>query len=187
MELERHIEGVLFYKAEPMTVTALAGFFELPETDILEALNILEARLNMGGTRLVRTDTLVELVTAPDVATTIEKLRRDDLKRDIGKAGAETLAIILYRGAQSRAEIDNVRGVNSSFILRNLLIRGLIERRSNPRDQRSFMYAVTPALLTHLGITKREELPQFADIMNALDSFEQERTKEGNENPLVNA
>ena len=65
--------------------------------------------------------------------------------------------------------------MNSSFILRNLLVRGLIERRPHPRDQRSFMYAITSSLLEHLGITKREELPQFADIMNALDTFEKER------------
>lgn len=178
MELDRHIEGVLFYKAEPMTVSALASFFDVNEQAVQESLVVLETRLQGGGTRLIRTDTSVELVTAPDIADTIEKLRRDDLRRDIGRAGAETLAIILYRGPQTRAEIDNIRGVNSSFILRNLLIRGLIERRSNPKDQRSFIYATTPALFTHLGITKREELPDFAEIMNALDSFEKERLLE---------
>ncbi len=175
MDLERHIEGVLFYEAEPMTIKALAGFFERTPEEILSAIESLSQRLLNGATRIVRTDTTVELVTAPEVAETIEKLRRDDLKRDIGKAGAETLAIILYKGQLSRAEIDNIRGVNSSFILRNLLVRGLIERRPHPRDQRSFMYAITSSLLEHLGITKREELPQFADIMNALDTFEKER------------
>lgn len=175
MDLERHIEGVLFYEAEPMTIKALAGFFECTQEEILSAIEVLSERLKNGATRIVCTDTTVELVTSPEVADTIEKLRRDDLRRDIGKAGAETLAIILYRGPLSRTEIDNIRGVNSSFILRNLLVRGLIERRTNPRDQRSFVYATTPALLAHLGITKREELPQFADIMNALDTFERER------------
>ncbi len=178
MDLKQHIHGVLFYKAEPMTLTELARFFEVAEEEIKSAIVTLESELQSGGTRLVRTDTEVELVTSPDIADTIEKLRKDDLKRDIGKAGAETLAIILYRGPVSRAEIDSVRGVNSSFILRNLLIRGLIERRSNPKDQRSFTYAITTELLTHLGITKREELPQFADIMNALDTFEKEREEE---------
>ncbi len=177
-QLSSHIEAVLFYEAEPMGVGALAQIFNVDTQEINSALLELETRLQSGGMRLIRLEDSVELVTAPEVAETIEKLRRDDLKRDIGKAGAETLAIILYRGPQSRADIDNVRGVNSSFILRNLLIRGLIERRSNPRDQRSFLYAATPALMAHLGVTKREELPQFEDIMNTLDVFEKQRLDE---------
>ncbi len=174
MPIERQIEAVLFYKAEPMKKTALAEFFSVPPEEIETALGILNARLTSGGTRLVITDTSVQLVTAPEMSDVIDVLRKDDLKRDIGKAGAETLAIILYRGPISRSDIDRVRGVNSTFILRNLLIRGLIERRDNPKDQRTLLYAVTPSLLNHLGIGKREDLPQFADIMNALDTYEKE-------------
>ncbi len=180
MDLEKKIEAVLFYKAEPMKKTALAEFFSVSGEEIDNALGVLNARLSSGGTRLVITDTSVQLVTAPEMSDVIDVLRKDDLKRDIGKAGAETLAIILYRGPVSRSDIDRVRGVNSTFILRNLLIRGLIERRDNPKDQRSLLYAVTPNLLNHLGVGKREDLPEFAETMNALDAFEQE-TSQANE------
>ena len=186
MSLERDIEGVLFYKAEPMKKTVLAAFFEVSEDDLLAALAELENRLLTGATRLAVTDTTVQLVLAPELDASIEKLRKDELRRDIGKAGSETLAIVLYRGPISRIEIDRIRGVNSNFILRNLLMRGLVERRDNPRDQRSFLYAITPALLNHLGISKREDLPQFSDIMNQLDQFERDQDAiEKEENSLT--
>lgn len=105
-------------------------------------------------------------------------MRKDELSADIGKAGAETLAIVLYRGPLSRIEIDRIRGVNSTFILRNLLIRGLVERRPHPTDSRSFNYAITPSLLQHLGITSRESLPEFAEVMNSLDVFEKQHSDE---------
>lgn len=181
MPLESQIEAVLFYKAEPVELQELARFFDATEDDIRSALQLLEQRLAEGATRILVTDIAVQLVIAPEFAQVIEGLRRDELKRDIGKAGAETLAIVLYRGPISRSEIDRIRGVNSTFILRNLLVRGLIERRDNPQNARSYVYAITPDLLGHLGITKREELPDFTEIMNALDIYEKERLEIENE------
>ncbi len=175
MNLDQLIEGVLFYKTEPMKKVALAEFFSADPEEIDAALTTLTARLSAGATRIVTTDSTVQLMTAPELADTIERLKKDELKGDIGKAGAETLAIILYRGPISRIEVDRIRGVNSTFILRNLLVRGLIERRDHPSDPRSFTYAITPALLGNLGIARREELPEFADILNALDVFEKEQ------------
>lgn len=181
MNLDQLIEGVLFYRTEPMKKAALAEFFSSDPEEIDAALHTLSARLVSGATRLIATDSTVQLVTAPELADTIERLKKDELKGDIGKAGAETLAIILYRGPISRIEVDRIRGVNSTFILRNLLVRGLIERRDHPTDPRSFTYAITPALLGNLGITGREELPQFADILNALDAFETEQRSQQEE------
>lgn len=179
MPLEIQIEGVLFYKAEPMKKAALAEIFQIPVHELDVALTSLGERLRTGGTRLVVTDTSVQLVTAPEVSNIIDAVRKEDLSHDIGRAGAETLAIILYRGPLSRAEIDRVRGVNSTFILRNLLVRGLIERREHPTDARSFVYAATPSLMNHLGITKREDMPEFQNVMDSLEIFErEEKTRE---------
>lgn len=178
MSLDSKIEAVLFYKTEPYSITHLADFFSVDTNEIQSAIAALCARLSSGGLRLVVTDTTVQLVTAPEHSELIEKIKKDELSHDIGKAGAETLSIILYRGPLSRAEIDRIRGVNSTFIIRNLLVRGLIERREHPTDNRSFTYAGTTELYAHLGITKREELPDFEAVMNAIDSFENEQKKE---------
>jgi segregation and condensation protein B len=173
MTLEQKIEAVLFYKAKPLRIGALLAFFEASEDDLGSALVSLQQSLRHRGIRLIISDNKeVQLVTAPEVAEIIELLRKDDLKKDIGSAGAETLAIILYRGPISRAEIDRVRGVNSSFIIRNLLIRGLVERAGS-QDDRSHNYQVTPALLAQLGIEQKEQLPDFAAIASELDAFTQ--------------
>lgn len=174
MSLETQIEGVLFYKTEPMQKIALAAFFEVDAPTLESALAALEERLTHGATRLTMTDTTVQLVTAPELSSLIERLKKEELSSSIGKAGAETLAIILYRGPITRTEIDRIRGVNSTFIIRNLLIRGLIERRENPSDARSFAYAATTDLLNNLGVTRRDELPDFENIMNSIDNFERE-------------
>jgi len=68
--------------------------------------------------------------------------------------------LIAYLGPISRAQIDYFRGVNSSFILRNLLMRGLIERVSESAD-RSYSYQISFDLLKHLGISKIEDLPDY--------------------------
>ncbi len=172
MSLDSQIEAVLFYKTEPYEKDALAAFLSVSHDEIAGALTILTERLRTGGTRLIQTDTSVQLVTAPEFSLLIDQLKKDELSSDIGKAGAETLAIITYRGPLSRAEVDKIRGVNSTFIIRNLLVRGLVERRDHPTDSRSFLYAVTPMLLSHLGVTTREELPDFETVMNAIDNFE---------------
>ncbi len=172
MNLEQQIEGVLFYKTEPVSVTSLASFFEVSEVVILETVQSLATRLESGGTRVVQTEKEVQLLSAPELGPLIDTLRKEELSRSIGKAGAETLAIILYRGPISRVEIDKIRGVNSSFIIRNLLIRGLVEKIAQKKNMLGFSYAATPLLLSHLGVTKKNELPQYEDIMNALDTFE---------------
>lgn len=186
MGLEQKIEAVLFYKAEPMKRTELVKFFSVTDGELSEALASLTSSLSLRGIRMVATDTTVCLVTAPELSECIDEVRKEELKGDIGKAGAETLAIILYRGPLSRIEIDRIRGVNSTFIIRNLLIRGLVERRAHPTDQRSYTYAITPTLLNHLGITSRESLPQFAEVMNALDTFEREENEKEAEETTAN-
>lgn len=177
MDLPSHIEGVLFFKAEPLSIATLAHLTESSLEEVQEALAILDTRLQDHGITLVTEGSLVQLMTKTALAGTIEKIRREELKRDIGKAGAETLAIIAYHESVSRAEIEYIRGVNSTFILRNLLIRGLIERIPHPEDQRSFAYRPTLALYAHLGVTKKEELPQYHEMKEAIATY-----KEGHKN-----
>ena len=89
----------------------------------------------------------------------------------MGKAGLETLSIILYQGPITRSEIDYIRGVNSNFILRNLLVRGLIEKIVSPKDTRSFMYRPTFELLQHIGVSKIENVPDYQKIRTEIENF----------------
>ncbi|MCX6717916.1 MAG: SMC-Scp complex subunit ScpB [Candidatus Taylorbacteria bacterium] len=71
----------------------------------------------------------------------------------------------------SRAEIDYIRGVQSTFILRNLMIRGLVEKITNPKDQRSFLYKPTFELLSYMGITKIEDMPEFKEAKAEIENY----------------
>ncbi len=179
MDLAAQIEGVLFYKSEPMTVAELAQACGSENALVIESLIELEVRLEGRGVVLVKEGDMVSLMTAPGASEIIEAMRKEELRRDIGKAGAETLAIVAYRGTVTRPEIDFIRGVNSTFILRNLLIRGLVERVQGEKDARTFAYRPTLELYAHLGITKKEELPQYAEMIEEIEKYRsEEKTKE---------
>ncbi|HEY4498607.1 MAG TPA: SMC-Scp complex subunit ScpB, partial [Candidatus Paceibacterota bacterium] len=119
----------------------------------------------------VRKEDEVMLGTAPELSELIQTLTKEELSKDLGKAGLETLSIILYFGPITRSEIDYIRGVNSTFVLRTLLIRGLIERVQNKADQRSFLYKPTFELLSHLGIKDIQHLPEYKVARNELEAF----------------
>lgn len=174
MSLDVLIEALLFYKATPQSKEKLIKVFAVPQEEFTSALTTLKTRLEAGATRLIETETTIQLATAPELSEFVESLRRQDLTGDIGKAGAETLAIILYREPISRSEIDRIRGVNSSFILRNLLTRGLIVRESITGN--GYQFRISANLLQHLGVTHKQGLPQFSEFMNAIDAFDTAET-----------
>lgn len=171
MTLDAKIEAVLFWKAEPVTLGKLAKIFAVSENEIKIALTALKEKLLDRGVALVFKDDEVTLRTTPNISVLIEGLAKEELTRDLGKAGLETLSIVLYQGPLSRREIDYVRGVNSNFILRNLLVRGLVEKIDNPKDQRSFLYRPTFDLLSFLGISRIDDLPEYSSVRKELDVF----------------
>lgn len=178
LKLETQIEAILFWKAEPISYKKLSQILEKDENDIIESVNNLKVLLNDRGITIVQTDTEVTLGTSKSVAGLIEKLTKEELIKDLGKAGLETISIILYQGPISRAEIDYIRGVNSQFIIRNLLIRGLIEKVDNPKDQRSFLYKASINLIAHLGISNINELPDFENVRNDIENFKNQKNDE---------
>jgi segregation and condensation protein B len=173
MQLDIQIEGLLFYKATPVSKVAIMKLLSCTPEDLHDALEVLRTRLQSGATRLLESEGEVQLVTAPELSPFITSLQKNELTGDIGKAGAETLAIILYREPVTRAAIDRIRGVNSSFILRTLLMRGLIERETIKGTQH---YKVSTVLLQHLGVGQKYELPRFSEFMHAIESFEHQPT-----------
>lgn len=180
MALEQKIEAVLFYKGEPETRDRLARLLHVTEKEVDEACEKLSGSLQNRGIRLLRMENQFELVTAPETSEVITEVKKEELSRDLGKAGSETLAIVLYRGPVARATIDYIRGVNSSFILRNLQIRGLVKKVHHPNDSRSFLYQATPELLKHLGVTDVTELPRYSEMMAELDALEKQQDAEEN-------
>ena len=164
------VEALLFYKATALRKSAVAKAIGCSVEELPSHLEQLRTRLDGSALTLIETEEEVQLTTAPTVATFIEAVRRDELRADIGKAGAETLAIILYREPIARTEIDKIRGVNSGVTLRNLLTRGLVNRSQKPTAQ-GYIFTISPQLLAHLGISQKQELPEYGTIMDRLDAF----------------
>ncbi len=169
MNLESNIEAILFFKGEPVTVDYLAKTLQVKPDAVKTALDLLETKLSGRGIVVVRNGDEVGLGTAPDTSAIIEKITKEELTRDLGKAGLETLAIVLYKGPISRKEIDYIRGVNSQFILRNLLMRGLVEKVISPNDQRVFLYTPTIQLVQFMGLQKIEDLPEYQSMRTLVD------------------
>ena len=169
-DISKLIEAILFYKNEPLSVAELSKILEIEKEKTLEAINMLGDELNERGITLIQNDGEVSLATSVTASNIIEKIAKDEMSSEISKAGLETLSIILYKGPLSRREIDYIRGVNSSFILRNLLIRGLIKKDT---DSKQTKYKSSVELLAHLGISKIEELPEFEKINQSLQETEE--------------
>ena len=140
-------------------------------TDIENALQILAGK--QGGVTLVDDGVEVELRAGANNAALIEKIRKEEYSRDIGKAGLEALSAVLYRGPLTRSEIDFIRGVNSSQTLRTLTLRGLVRKVPNPKDERSFLYEPTTELLSQLGVSRMQDLPDYADVRQKLQQLEE--------------
>lgn len=186
LTLDARIEGLLFWKGEPVRIKKLTQILEATEKDILSSLEALKQKLESRGVVLIFKEDEVMLGTAPQMSEIIETLTKEELMKDLGKAGLETISIILYKGPISRVEIDYIRGVQSNFILRNLLVRGLIEKVVKPDDQRSFLYKPTFELLSYLGVSKIEDAPEYEKIKKEFEIINEQNSKdeEDAKNPL---
>ncbi|MBI5816812.1 MAG: SMC-Scp complex subunit ScpB [Candidatus Yonathbacteria bacterium] len=180
MSIDAKLEAILFFKAEPLSIKKLTQILKVDEPEVKSALATLKEKLTGRGVTLIEKDDEVMLGTAPEASGIIEELSKEELSRDLGKAGLETLSIVLYCGPITRSGIDYIRGVNSTFILRNLLIRGLVEKIPNPTDQRSFLYRATFDLLAHLGIPRVEDLPEYGSTNESIEKFVEEFSNESN-------
>lgn len=170
LSLDAKIESLLFYKGEPVTLKELQHILKAQPKEIEEAIAELRNKLQDRGLSLIENAGEIGLFTSPEASQLIEDLRKDELSKELSKASIETLSIILYGTNVSRSDIDFIRGVNSSFILRNLLIRGLIEKKVHPHDARKNIFVPTLSLLSFMGVGEIKDLPDFETIRASLEN-----------------
>src|SRR3990167_1203864 len=164
MEQEKEIEAILFWKGEPISIKKLAEILKVKEEEIKNAIFNLKRSLENRGIVLLETGHEVTLGTTPEYSSLIENLQKEELNKEFSKASLETLSIVLYKNGATRAEIDYIRGVNSTFTLRALAVRGLVERILDPKDARRYLYRPSFDLLSYMGIKSIEELPDYGEI-----------------------
>ena len=167
------LESLLFALGRPLSRAELATYLDMPRSGVEQAVASLASTLSGRGVVLVDDGKEVALRVADGGAAVVEKARKEEYAAGIGKAGMETAAAVLYRGPLTRAEVDFIRGVNSSQTLRTLTVRGLLRRIPNPRDERSYLYEPTTELLATLGVARVRELPEYAEVKSKLATLEE--------------
>lgn len=172
-QLPAAIEAFLFLYGEAVPFARIAKAFRVTEEAVEHAGRSLAERLahEAGGLFIIADGNSFQLATKPAFASVLEDLVREEVREDLTPAVAETLAVIAYGGPLTRAEIDYARGVNSSFTLRVLLIRGLIERESSKERGSVYVYRASPAFMRHLGVARVEELPHYEETIRVIRSL----------------
>ena len=165
-KIKSAIESLLFISGEPMKISKLAKIIEVSKEDVENALMILvgDYSAQNRGISIIRKEDEIQMATSPENAGFVDKVVKSDLQESLSNASLEVLSIIAYRGPISRAEIEAIRGVNCSYTVRNLLMRGLVERIDNPKDLRGYVYKISFEFLKKLGIDDVIKLPSFEEL-----------------------
>lgn len=161
------IESLLFISNRPLSVKELAAMARTGKDEAKEAIGELEEEYAKGrGVRIMRHGGKVRLSTSPENAEIVQEFLKDETTGELTKPSLETLTIVAYRGPITKAELEQVRGVNCSLILRNLMIKGLVETVEQKKGGEA-MYAVTFDFLRCLGVGKASELPDYEKLSQA--------------------
>lgn len=165
--LKSAIEAILFASGEPVPAARISLILETDEGMVLAAAKELsdEYSFNRRGMRILTLDDKLQMCSSPEYATVISKTLEQRKPPMLSQPALETLAVVAYFQPVTRAYIDQVRGVDSSYTVGVLLERGLIERCGKlDVPGRPSLLRTTDVFLRTMGISKLEELPELPDI-----------------------
>lgn len=174
------IEGLLFISGnDGITINEIAQVTNLNNDEIKNILDELQNDLNneTRGIKLVYLGNHYKLTTKEEHKEYYQKLVNNEIDSNLSQSALETLAIIAYNQPITRIEIDEIRGVNSSYVIRKLLIKGLIEDIGRSElPGRPKQYVVTDLFLDHFGLESTDDLPE----LNINDEENTDEDKETN-------
>lgn len=165
MSLPAKIEALLFAAAEPLSVSRMSKICEAKKSDAQAALSLLESKYRTdadAGLALIKIEDNYQLLTNPRWSAAVGRYLKSARDFELTAPALETLAVIAYRGPVTKPEIEQVRGVNCALILRNLLLRALIEKEDSGGDLPRFR--ITHEFLRFLGVNKVEDLPNYSEL-----------------------
>jgi len=161
------LEAVLFAAAKPLEIKTLVKALNTNQETLREAIDELKNLRNVesSGIQVVEQEGKLQLATNSNAAEAVKTFAKEDMGGELTRPSLETLTIIAYRGPMTKPEIEQIRGVNCTLILRNLLVRGLIEEKDDVTKLQP-IYSVSLDMLRHLGIHGVSELPDFESFHN---------------------
>lgn len=163
MNIKSIIESLLFSSGEPVSIKKLAKILKKDENLIKKEIESLgnEYLDNDRGLQIIKKADKVQLASSSQNSQYVKELIKDEISDDLSTVSLETLAIIAYKGPITRTEVEEIRGVNCSFTIRKLLIRGLIERKNSPKTTRAYVYEISFDFLRKLGLSSIKDLPNY--------------------------
>ena len=165
------LEALLFAHGAPLEGQKIRQLCHWNEAELERAVADLKISLEKRGLILQIWRDRYELVTIPEAAPIIKQFREEEARGELSKTALETLAILLYKGAMTRPELEEIRGIHSHQILRSLSLRGLIAEQSATRVGQA-VYEVTPLCLQWLGLANREDLPDFSTFLESIPAHQ---------------
>jgi len=175
LSLAQIIEGLLFYFGDTISIATLAKYTKKSESEVRGALVALGEDLTVRGLVLVVQNEKVTLATHQEISTIITAIQKEELEGELSKAAQEVLSVVLYAGPISKGYIDYIRGVNGTVSIRNLVARGLIEKKEgSARSQ----YVVTTDFLMSLGVSTASSIDGYEKIRTKLEAVLQVSKKD---------
>ena len=177
LTLAARVEAMLFVSAEPVPLAQLAQALDVSNSVVEKGLKELEESLAGRGLRLQRNAGRIQMTTAPELATDVEKFLGLEAVTHLSRAALETLAIIAYQQPCTRPHVHSVRGVNSDGMMKSLLSKGLIQEAGRADGPgRPILYSTSPEFLQHFGLSSIAELPPLV-LQTEVDSEHNELLK----------
>ncbi len=162
MSTKSKIESLLFISAKPMAASLLADLLKADKKEVIKAADELLENYKTGqaGVQIIKDGSKYQMVSAPENAKAVQEFIKDETMGELSRPSLEALTIIAYRGPVSKIDLDRIRGVNCSLILRNLLIRGLIEGKADKKKNETY-YTATFDFIRFLGLNDIKDLPDY--------------------------
>lgn len=172
MSLKSKIESLLFIATRPLDLKKIIELTGGKNDDVKKELSNLVEEYNQTdkGINIQKIGSKYQMVTNPDNAKMISSFLKEEMTGELTPASLETLTVIAYRGPITKTELEMIRGVNCSIILRNLMIRGLVEEIDDKKDMIQ-KYQITFDFMKHLGITEPGQLPDY-EKLNSNEALE---------------
>jgi segregation and condensation protein B len=163
--LKSVLESLLFVSGEPVAINRLVKICNTPKNEIEAALTEINEgyQKSDSGLFIVRKGGSLQLATNPKNSEYVVQMVSGELGGELSRSALETLSIIAYRGPVTRVQVEAIRGVNCSYVIRSLLMKGLVERKE-ASDIRGYLYEISFDFLKSLGISGAEDLPDWKNL-----------------------
>jgi segregation and condensation protein B len=175
MDAVAAVESILFVAEEPVPTSELSSVLEIPPAEVESALGLLAERLSATASGLVLREAAGgwRLYTRPDLRPYLDRYAASPTATRLSRAALETLAVVAYRQPVSRAQVAEIRGVDSEQALRTLERRGLVDVAGvAPGSGQALLYGTTSLFLEKLGLASLDDLPPLADHVPPADVVE---------------